>query len=123
MIDRLFASDSLEIILAALAADPSEWAQKTLGTINAKSPIACKVSLRLFIESPKLKTFAEQMQLEYGIVSRMFRQHDFLEGVSALLIDKRGSPRWMPDTPEGVTDEMVDAFFKPLPENQAWNPL
>ena len=122
-IDRLFASDRLEDIIAALEADPSEWARKELAVLRTKSPISCKISLRLFVESPKLETFAEQMELEFGIVPRIFRHHDFLEGVNALLIDKTRAPRWMPATAEGVTDAMVDEFFRPLPQLEAWSPL
>jgi len=122
-IDRCFASDRLEDILAALEADGSEWAAKELATLRTKSPTACKVSLRLLVESPKQFHFLDEMRLEYGIVVRMFRHPDFIEGVRALLIEKDNAPRWNPATPEGVTDEMIDRIFAPLPEHEAWTPL
>ena len=122
-IDRLFASDRYEDILAALEADDSEWAQKELATLRTKSPTACKVSLRLLVESPRQFHFLDEMRMEYGIVVRMFRHPDFIEGVRAVLIDKDHAPEWMPATPEGVTDAMVDRFFEPLPERDAWTPL
>ena len=122
-IDRLFASDRLEDIMAALAADPSEWAAKELATLRTKSPTACKVSLRLLVESPKLSDFADQMRLEFGIVHRIFRGHDFYEGVRALLIEKSGAPNWDPAKIEGVTEAMVDQFFEPLTAKLAWTPL
>ena len=115
IIDRCFASDRLEDILAALEADGSDWAQKELATLRAKSPTACKVSLRLLVESPLQFHFLDEMRLEYGIVVRMFRHPDFIEGVRALLIDKDNAPRWNPATPEDVTDEMIDRIFEPLP--------
>jgi enoyl-CoA hydratase len=123
IIDRCFASDRLEDILAALEADGSEWAMKELATLRAKSPTACKVSLRLLVESPRQFHFLDEMTLEYGIVVRMFRHPDFIEGVRALLVDKDNGPHWQPATPEGVTDEMVDALFLPLPPEEAWTPL
>jgi enoyl-CoA hydratase len=123
IIDRCFASDRLEDIFAALEADGSEWAQKEVTTLRAKSPTACKVSLRLLVESPKQFHFLDEMRLEYGIVVRMFRHPDFLEGVRALLIDKDNAPRWNPATPEGVTDAMIDRIFEPLPPKEAWTPL
>lgn len=123
LIDRLFASDRLEDILAALAADESDWAQKELATLRAKSPTACKVSLRLLVESPKQFHFLDEMRLEFGIVAHMFRHPDFAEGVRALLIDKDNAPRWNPATPEGVTDEMIEGIFEPLPPDEAWTPL
>ena len=123
IIDRCFASDRYEYILAALEADGSDWAQKELATLRKKSPTACKVSLRLLVESPLQFHFLDEMRLEYGIVVRMFRHPDFMEGVRALLIDKDNAPRWNPATPEGVTDEMIDRIFEPLPSKEAWTPL
>ena len=122
-IDRLFASDKLEDILAALAGDDSEWAAKELAALKTKSPTACKVSLKLLVESPKQFHFLDEMRMEYGIVVRMFRHPDFIEGVRAVLIDKDHAPAWEPATPEGVTDKMVDRFFEPLSEREAWTPL
>jgi enoyl-CoA hydratase len=123
LIDRCFASDRLEDILAALKAEGSEWAMTELKTLGAKSPTACKVSLRLLVESPMQFHFLDEMRLEYGIVVRMFRHPDFIEGVRALLIDKDNAPRWNPATPEGVTDAMIDRIFEPLPQEEAWTPL
>jgi enoyl-CoA hydratase len=122
-IDRCFASDRLEDILAALEADGSDWASHELATLRAKSPTACKVSLRLLVESPRQFHFLDEMRLEYGIVVRMFRHPDFIEGVRALLIDKDNAPHWHPATPEEVTDEMIDRIFEPLPPEEAWTPL
>lgn len=122
-IDRCFASDRLEDIFAALEAEGSDWAAKELATLRTKSPTACKVSLRLLVESPMQFHFLDEMRLEYGIVVRMFRHPDFIEGVRAVLIDKDNAPRWNPLTPEGVTDAMIDRIFEPLPPAEAWTPL
>jgi len=123
IIDRCFASDRFEDILAALEADGSEWAMKELATLGTKSPTACKVSLRLLVESPLQFHFLDEMRLEYGIVVRMFRHPDFIEGVRALLIDKDNAPQWTPPTPEQVTDAMIDRIFEPLPPKEQWTPL
>jgi enoyl-CoA hydratase len=123
IIDRCFASDRLEDILACLEADGSDWAREELATLRSKSPTACKVSLRLLVESPRQFHFLDEMRLEYGIVVRMFRHPDFMEGVRALLIDKDNAPGWNPATPEGVTDAMIDRIFEPLPAEEAWTPL
>jgi enoyl-CoA hydratase len=123
IIDRCFASDRLEDIIACLEADGSDWARKELATLRTKSPTACKVSLRLLVESPRQFHFLDEMRLEYGIVVRMFRHPDFMEGVRALLIDKDNAPRWNPATPEDVTEAMIDRIFEPLPAEEAWTPL
>lgn len=123
LITKLFASDRLEEILAALEADESEWAQGELATLRTKSPLSCKVSLRLMAEGAARTSFADEMRAEYALAGRVVRTHDFREGVRALLIDKTGNPQWEPATPEEVTDEMLDVLFAPLPATEEWTPF
>jgi len=122
-ITRLFASDRLEDVLAALEAEDSDWAQSELATLRTKSPLSCKVSLRLLADGAHRASFADEMTAEYALAGRVVRTHDFREGVRALLIDKTGDPQWDPATPEEVTDEMLDVLFAPLPESEAWTPF
>ena len=122
-ISRLFASDRLEDILAALEAEGSEWAQTELDTLRRKSPLSCKVSLRLLAEGAGRASFTDEMRAEYALASRVVRTHDFREGVRALLIDKDNNPIWDPPTPEQVDDEMLDVLFEPLPGSEGWTPF
>ena len=69
---------------------------------QTKSPLSCKVSLRLLAEGANRASFADEMRAEYALASRVVRTHDFREGVRALLIDKDNEPRWDPATPEEV---------------------
>lgn len=122
IIDRLFGYTRYEDILAALVADPSDWAAKELQTLHAKAPASCKVAMRLIHEGVTRTDFAEEMALEYALAARMTVAPDFHEGVTALLIAKHGHPRWRPPTPESVSDSMINALFAPLPPEQAWSP-
>jgi enoyl-CoA hydratase len=119
-IERLFASDRLEDVLAALAAEPSEWAAKELKSVASKCPTTSKVALRQF--ATRRTGFAEEMALEYRLAARMMMRSDFIEGVRAVLVDKDNAPRWDPATPEGVTQDMIDAIFAPLPAVEEWTP-
>ena len=121
-IAKLFASDRLEDVVAALEADESDWAHSELATIRTKSPLSCKVSLRLLAEGADRATFTDEMRAEYALAGRVVRTHDFREGVRALLIDKTGNPQWDPASPEEVTDEMLDVLFAPLPRSEEWTP-
>ena len=56
------------------------------------------------------------MQAEFRIVSRIIREHDFYEGVRAVIVDKDNRPRWQPGTLAEVTASMVEAHFAPLAE-------
>ena len=125
-IDRYFASDRLEDILAALdagAAEGDAWAAKEAATIRSKSPMACKVSLKLLVESPCQLHFVDEMRMEYGIMVRLIRHPDFREGVRALLIDKDNKPNWHPTRPEAIGEADVQAFFEPLPPEEQWRPF
>jgi enoyl-CoA hydratase/carnithine racemase len=123
LIDRLFASDDYEEILAALEADGSDWAKAELATLRGKSPQACKVSLRLLYDGARVQDFAHEMKQEYAVATRVVQRHDFVEGVRALLVDKDNRPRWDPATPEGVTQHLIDTIFAPMPEGEEWTPL
>ena len=123
LITKLFGSDRLEDVLAALEGDDSDWAHSELATLRSKSPLSCKVSLRLMAEGANRASFADEMRAEYALAGRVVKTHDFREGVRALLIDKTGEPKWDPATPEEVTDEMLDVLFAPLPSTEEWTPF
>ncbi|MDG2004395.1 MAG: enoyl-CoA hydratase/isomerase family protein [Novosphingobium sp.] len=123
LIEKHFASDRLEDIIASLEADDGEWAAKELKTLRSKSPQACKVALRQLAESRKLSDFADNMAMEYRIGARTLLLPDFAEGVRAVIVDKDQSPTWTPPTPEGVSDELIESIFAPLPEGEEWQPL
>jgi enoyl-CoA hydratase len=122
-IDRLFASDRYEDILAALAADSGEWAAQTLATLRTKSPQTCKVALRQLRDSLDCDDFAANMAMEYRIGSRVLLRPDFAEGVRAVIIDKDHAPKWNPSSPEAVTDDLIDAIFAPLAPADEWKAL
>ncbi len=121
-IDRLFASDRLEDIFAALAADDSDFARETLAILKTKSPQTMKVSLKLLLDGKTMPSFADEMRQEYAVGSRVVQRHDFLEGVRAVIVDKDNAPKWNPPTPEGVSDHLIDQIFAPLPDAEAWTP-
>ena len=122
-INRHFASDRLEDILASLEGDESDWAMKELATLRSKSPQTCKVALRQLAESSKLTDFADNMAMEYRIASRVIVRPDFTEGVRAVIVDKDNAPKWDPATAEDVTADLIDAIFAPLSAQEEWKPL
>jgi enoyl-CoA hydratase len=122
-INRLFASDKLEDILAALEADKGEWAAKELAALRTKSPQTCKVALRQLADSLGLPDFAANMVMEYRIGSRVLTRPDFAEGVRAVIVEKDNKPQWNPATAEGVSDDLIASIFAPLPAEEEWKPL
>jgi len=122
-IDRLFASDRYEVILAALEADGSPWAQEQLATLATKSPQTIKVALRQLVEGAAFTDFADNMRNEYRIACHVIRRPDFVEGVRAVIFDKDNAPKWEPATAEEVSEDLLDSLFAPLPPEKEWTPL
>ena len=118
-IDRLFAGNSVEGILAALddeaasAGTDAAWAGKTAATIRTKSPLSLKLALAQ-VRRGKEWDFETCMRAEFRIVSRVIKGHDFYEGVRAVIVDKDNKPRWNPATLADVGEAEVERHFAPL---------
>ena len=89
------------------------WARGVAQTLASRSPTSLKLTLKALREGKKLD-FDACMRMEYRLTLRVLRGHDLYEGVRALLIDRDQQPHWKPDSLAGVTDEQIDAYFKPL---------
>ncbi|KQN80603.1 enoyl-CoA hydratase/isomerase family protein [Sphingomonas sp. Leaf62] len=121
-IDRLFASDDFEEILSALEADGSDWAKAQLATLRQRSPLSCKVSLKLLLDGATMPTFEDEMRQEYAVVTRIVQRPDIVEGVRAVIVDKDHAPKWDPATAQAVSDHMIDRIFAPLDAADEWQP-
>ncbi|EDU48782.1 CaiD Enoyl-CoA hydratase carnithine racemase [Pyrenophora tritici-repentis] len=88
-----------------------KWADKTFQTINSRSPISVAVTL-LQMRVGRQWSIAQAFQKEYAIASQFMAHPDFVEGVTARLIErKKERPNWKPNTIEEVKQKDVDAFF------------
>jgi enoyl-CoA hydratase len=58
------------------------------------------------------------MRRNIAVGCHVVQRPDFIEGVRAVIVDKDNAPKWNPDTPEGVTDHMIDTIFAPLPPHR-----
>ncbi len=109
-IDRHFALGSVQAIMDSLAADGSEFANRTLATMRKRSPLMMSVTLNQ-IRRAATMDIADCLRMERTLVRRCFEHGEVLEGVRALAIDKDHAPAWTPATLDDVTPEMVDRFF------------
>ncbi|KAI1608087.1 mitochondrial 3-hydroxyisobutyryl-CoA hydrolase [Exophiala viscosa] len=123
-IDRIFKYNTIEEILAALRKEAesgdktlAQWAQETQKTIALRSPTSLRVALRQLREG-KDWTITETFIREHKLAVKFMEHPDFVEGVSARLINKPPTkPEWKPSKLAEVTDADVDEFFKmPSPE-------
>jgi enoyl-CoA hydratase len=122
-IDGLFGLPSVAEILAALEAERSPWASEQAKILRAKSPLSLETAFKQLRAGASMRDFAEVMAMEFRVACRLVAAHDFAEGVRAVILDKDNAPAWNPDSLEGVTDDMLEAVFAPLPADQEWSPL
>jgi enoyl-CoA hydratase len=110
-IDRWFAHDRMQDIVADLQQDGSELAQSTRKTLNEKSPRGMVVALKLLRLARGSSSLEQCLVREYRAALEVFRSDDFREGVRAAVIDKDRNPRWSPPAIDDVTPEMVKPYF------------
>ncbi|KAK4044778.1 ClpP/crotonase-like domain-containing protein [Parachaetomium inaequale] len=115
-IDRCFSHDSVDQILRALEQERGatrQWAEETLATLHKRSPTAVHVALRQMRIGAKW-SIRDTYIREHAMAGKFMASHDFTEGVTALLVDKR-APRWQPASLEDITPEqspnLTEDFF------------
>ncbi|GJQ74366.1 hypothetical protein Trydic_g21242 [Trypoxylus dichotomus] len=116
-INKCFAGKTMEEVMSLLEQDGSDFAKSTIKTLSKMSPTSMKVSLKLLQMGASLN-LQECLRNEYRVAVACLVNHDFFEGVRALLIDKDKNPKWKPPTLKEVSNELVDSFFATLPENE-----
>jgi enoyl-CoA hydratase/carnithine racemase len=110
-IDAIFSGDTIEVVMAALDADHTDWSRDTAKIIRSKSPTSTKLTFRQLREGAA-KSFDDCMRMEYRMVRGIVAGHDFYEGVRATIIDKDGAPKWQPASLAQVSDADIDAYFE-----------
>lgn len=114
-IESCFSEVTLESIQQALHHSQDDLCKAAADMLAKKSPTSLKVTLRALNEGASYD-FDTCMKHEYRLVTHFLAEHDFIEGIRAVIIDKDQRPVWQPPTLHEVTREMVDAYFEPLTE-------
>ncbi|KAF2796042.1 3-hydroxyisobutyryl-CoA hydrolase mitochondrial precursor [Melanomma pulvis-pyrius CBS 109.77] len=87
------------------------WATRTLDTLHARSPIAVAVTFQQ-MHVGRNWSIAETFQREYDIAAHFMAHPDFVEGVTARLIERRKErPNWQPRFSSEVTPQDIQPFF------------
>ena len=118
--DKIFKGNTVEEIVENLKNENSDLSKKILSTIKQKSPTSLKVALKS-LRLGKEISFEECMMMEFRMVNKVMNDHDFYEGVRALIIDKDNNPNWKPNKISEVEDSFVDEFFHKLDDDLKFN--
>jgi enoyl-CoA hydratase len=116
-IETAFGSFDRETILGGLEVAErggSAGAAKARAAMLATSPASQAIALRQMTIGRGLD-FDEAMRMEFRVVSRICRGHDFYEGVRATIVDKDGRPRWRPLPASAAEAALeIDGYFASL---------
>ena len=116
-IDKCFAGDTVEDIVAALRGHDAAPAQDAANLIASRSPIAVSVALEAVRRAGKLDTLEDVLVQDYRVSSASARSNDLVEGIRAQIIDKDRNPKWSPPTLAAVSAAEVDAYFAPVDDD------
>jgi enoyl-CoA hydratase/carnithine racemase len=110
-INHYFLPNQLTDIIRELESSDDSWAASTLANLQQKSPISLFVTLEQ-IERAKSLSMGDCVKMDYCLVNHFMADHDFYEGVRALLIDKDKNPKWQPNTIASVSSAQVAKYFE-----------
>jgi enoyl-CoA hydratase len=115
-IDRLFAGDDLDAVIAAVdrAAAIADWIGEAKAVLHHASPTSLRATWRRMVDAPG-QGIARILMDDYRMAVRIVAGHDFAEGVRAIFVDKDRNPRWQPATLDALTEAQIDALLAPLP--------
>jgi enoyl-CoA hydratase len=117
-IDKWFAHERMQDIVAGLRGDGSQFAQATLQLLSEKSPRGLVVTLKLLRLARASRSLEECLMREYRAALEVFASDDFREGVRAAVIDRDRKPRWSPPGIDEITVEMIAPYFAPIGANE-----
>ncbi|KAI0403388.1 enoyl-CoA hydratase/isomerase [Xylaria palmicola] len=117
-IDRCFSEATVPEVILALKQEQGatkEWAEKTLHTLQQRSPTAVHVALQQ-MQVGRNWSISDTFHREHQIAARFMQHPDFVEGVSARLIakDPKPAPKWQPATLDEIAaeDDVAAPFFE-----------
>ena len=112
LIKECFSLDTIEAILNALEQHPDPLAKDLNKTLRQKSPFSLKLTLAQLQKAQGL-SLADCLKMDFNLVRHFMTDHDFYEGVRALLVDKDKNPQWNPASLDLVSEAKIISYFEP----------
>jgi enoyl-CoA hydratase len=115
-IESCFSEPDRAAILEALAKAETQgraFAAPARKAMQEKSPTSQAIALKQMALGAAID-FDETLRMDYRIVSRICRGHDFYEGVRAVIVDKDNRPNWAPSP----SPAEIDAYFTSLGDSE-----
>lgn len=111
-IDQCFQYQSVHDIFTGLNQCDTEWSHRILSSLQKRSPLSLSVTCTQLTRARGL-TLKQCLDMDRHLVRHFIADHDFYEGVRALLIDKDQTPRWSPACLDDIKKNQIAAYFEP----------
>jgi enoyl-CoA hydratase/carnithine racemase len=111
-INSLCSGDDVRAVAAAIAKHDIDdaWLHKAATTLAAGSRSSAALAYELLQRAHDM-SLAEVFRMEYIVSLHCAAQHDFAEGIRALLIDKDGKPQWQPASLSEIAAQALQSYF------------
>ncbi len=111
-IEQCFGQETFAEMLKALAEEgrTNPFAQDIFAKMQMHSPTSIKLTFQ-HLKYARGMAFDDVMVMEYRISQACAKNHDFVEGVRALLIDKDQDPNWRPMMLSEVLETDIESYF------------
>lgn len=106
--DKYFSADSFEEIIDQLQQAAGDEVTKALNSLLARSPTSLLVTFA-HLQRAKIYSVQKVLSENYVLSSHFLYNHDFIEGVRAVLVDKDQKPNWQPNS---ISKVKMDQFFE-----------
>ncbi|CAK1545811.1 unnamed protein product [Leptosia nina] len=112
-----FSASTVEGIMERLKSVNNDWSIKTIHTLQSMCPASLKITLRALQRGAQMELLP-CLKMEYRMISRVFDNHDFREGVRAYITQKHQKPKWHHKSIGDVDEDHVESYFRNLPVNE-----
>jgi len=111
-INSICSGADVHAVAAAIAQHGIDdaWLQKAAATLAAGSPSSAALAFELLQRAHSM-TLADVFRMEFIVSLHCAAQHDFAEGIRALLVDKDGKPQWQPMSLAEMTTDALQTYF------------
>lgn len=111
--------------MAAVEDSITEFGRWCFNQMSAKksSPLSLKVAFKAFQMGREL-SLEEVFRMELRVATRLVQDFpDFRNGVKALLVEKKGHPKWSHSLVTQVDEKAIQQIFSPFSnEEMEWKP-
>ena len=114
-INELFSAETLAGIFANLEGASSGFAKEALEVLKKRSPTSLAVTFEQLKRGKDIAKFADIMSMEFDLSQNFVKKSDFMEGIRAAVVDKDCTPKWSPESLEGVSADDIEGYFAKHP--------